>query len=524
VSGAQTPADEPVQPVRIIGRYALYEKIASGGMASVHFGRLLGPVGFSRTVAIKRLHEHYAQDPGFVSMFLDEARLAARIRHPNVVQTLDVVALEGELFIVMEYVQGESLSRLLRTAAGLDAQIPPRIVVGVLCGALHGLHAAHEAKNERGEPLGIVHRDVSPQNILVGIDGVTRVLDFGVAKAAGRLQTTREGQIKGKLAYMAPEHVSGKVTRQTDIYAASIVLWEALTRRRLFTGEDETTLLARVMSGAIEPPSAYRPDLDPALDRVVLRGLDRDPSKRFETARQMAVELGRAVPAASQVEIGEWVESVAHGSISERTRKIAEIESVSSVVSLPAELGGRTSSPDFATAMLPADSKPSQASSISVATPVGSAARKTKRGTWLALAGGACVAGALGVFLVLRAERTSANAAPASVQSSIEPAASASVAPVATGPAPSEETSVQAAANDEGPAALSASSVPTAEPVKAVGRSTRGSPRVARTKHKAEAPIQKAPARAAAGSCDPPYTIDPADPSVKHWKLQCVGK
>src|SRR5689334_7609894 len=209
-------------------------------MATVHFGRLIGPVGFSRTVAIKRLHPQFAKDPEFVSMFLDEARIAARVRHPNVVPTLDVVATEGEMFLVMDYVQGESLSRLTRGLRARDSRIPPDIAVTILAGALHGLHAAHEAKDEQGQPLEIVHRDVSPQNILIGTDGVPRVLDFGVAKAAGRLQTTREGQIKGKISYMAPEQLhGGRVTRQTDIYAAAVLLWETLTGQRLYEGDNE---------------------------------------------------------------------------------------------------------------------------------------------------------------------------------------------------------------------------------------------------------------------------------------------
>ena len=215
---------------RMLGRYALYEKIAAGGMATVHIGRLLGPVAFARTVAIKRMHPHFAADPAFVAMFLDEARLAARIRHPNVVPTLDVVAMENELFLVMEYVLGESLARLMQAAATRGERIPPSMVATIMAGVLHGLHAAHEATSDRGEPLGIVHRDVSPQNILVGTDGVARVLDFGVAKAAGRIQTTREGQLKGKLAYMAPERDPRQgVAPAADVYAASVVLWEALT-------------------------------------------------------------------------------------------------------------------------------------------------------------------------------------------------------------------------------------------------------------------------------------------------------
>src|SRR5580692_2033966 len=194
-------------PVRIVGRYAIYGELASGGMATVHLGRLLGPVGFSRTVAIKRLHEQFAKDPDFVSMFLDEARLCARIKHPNVVPTLDVIAGDRQLLLVMDYVQGESLSRLFRSAVARGERIPLKVTVAIVSGMLHGLHAAHEAKDERGEPLGIVHRDVSPQNVLVGIDGVARVLDFGVAKARGRLHTTQDGRVKGKLSYMAPEQL-----------------------------------------------------------------------------------------------------------------------------------------------------------------------------------------------------------------------------------------------------------------------------------------------------------------------------
>src|SRR5690349_8197951 len=174
---------DPNKPLRVVGRYALYGKLATGGMATVHFGRLLGPVGFSRTVAIKRLHPEFAKDPEFVAMFLDEARLAARIQHPNVVATLAVVAMAEELFLVMDYVRGESFSRVLRTARRKGLELPEGFIGSVVAGMLHGLHAAHEATDERGEPLQVVHRDVSPQNVLVGVDGVPRVLDFGVAKA-----------------------------------------------------------------------------------------------------------------------------------------------------------------------------------------------------------------------------------------------------------------------------------------------------------------------------------------------------
>lgn len=335
-------------PARQIGRYALHGEIASGGMATVHLGRLLGPVGFSRTVAVKRLHPQFAKDPEFVSMFLDEARLAARIRHPNVVATLDVVATEGELFLVMDYVQGESLSKLIRLAHQSGCGIPARIVAGIVVGALHGLHAAHEAKNERGESLGIVHRDISPQNVLVGADGVARVLDFGVAKAAGRLQTTREGQLKGKLAYMAPEQITGTVTRQTDVYAAAIVLWEALTARRLFGGGHAGEILAKVMNGAVKPPSHYVPGLSPGLDEVVLRGLRRSMGQRYATAREFAVTLEQCTGIASPTEIGEWVEDIAHETLTRRAERVAEVESNSSASLIaPKEVGTVNSFPSL---------------------------------------------------------------------------------------------------------------------------------------------------------------------------------
>jgi serine/threonine-protein kinase len=295
-------------------------------MATVHIGRLLGPVGFSRTVAIKRLHAQFAKDPEFVSMFLDEARLAARVRHPNVIGTLDVVALAGELFLVMEYVPGESFARLWRAARDSGRPIPVPIVVAILVGVLEGLHAAHEATNDRGEPLGIVHRDVSPHNILVGTDGVARVLDFGVAKAAGRLQTTRDGQLKGKISYMAPEQIQGSVDRTTDVYAASVVLWEALTGRRLFFAENEARTLANVLYPKVEPPSRIARGVSTALDAIVMRGLDPNPAARFATAREMARALQMTIPPAPSFAVGDWVESTAGTTIQSRASRVASIE------------------------------------------------------------------------------------------------------------------------------------------------------------------------------------------------------
>ena len=247
-----------------LGRYVLFDAIARGGMATIHFGRLSGPVGFSRTVAIKRLHANFATDPEFVAMFLDEARLAARIRHPNVVPTLDVVATHGEVFIVLEYVAGESLAKLWRAHHDKGEIVPIPFSMAIMAHTLHGLHAAHEVTDEHGEPLGMVHRDVSPQNVIVGTDGIARVLDFGVAKAAGRLQETGDsGALKGKLAYMAPEQLTGRsVSRQTDIYAASVILWELLTGKRLVDGDNDAQRAAKVLS-AVETQESRAIDQKP---------------------------------------------------------------------------------------------------------------------------------------------------------------------------------------------------------------------------------------------------------------------
>ena len=305
----------------------MYGEIARGGMATVHYGRLMGPVGFSRTVAIKRLHPQFAADEDFVGMFLDEARLAARVQHPNVVQTIDVVAGEGELLLVMEYVQGESLSRILSALRSSGERVPYRICGAIMNSVLTGLHAAHEAKSERGEPLGIVHRDMSPQNILVGADGVVRVFDFGVAKAAGRIQDTREGLFKGKLAYASPEQLTGKnLDRRLDIYAASVILWEIVCGRRMFKFENEMHLFQMVQNGTIEPPSRHVPDLPAGLEAIILRGLATDVALRFATAREMAIALEEVLAHASAREVAEWVNRIASQALRKRAETVETID------------------------------------------------------------------------------------------------------------------------------------------------------------------------------------------------------
>ena len=310
---------------QIVDRYAIHEKIASGGMAAVHFGRSVGAAGFARTVAVKRLHAHLLEQPGFSATLIDEARLAARIHHPNVVPVLDVVSSGGELLVVMEYVRGESLAQLLQAEHAHGGRMAPPVASAIAMGALHGLHAAHEATSERGTPLHIVHRDVSPQNILVDVDGVARVIDFGIAKAADRLQTTTDGSIKGKRAYMAPEQiVGGEVTPRTDVYSMAVVLWEMLTCQRLFVGD--SNVARAVLGGATSPPSDYAPDVTPELDAIVMKGLSLDAASRFSSAREMAEALQRAVAPAFATEVGEWVRETARENLGKRTALLAAIE------------------------------------------------------------------------------------------------------------------------------------------------------------------------------------------------------
>jgi serine/threonine-protein kinase len=227
----------------------------------------------------------------------------------------------------MEYVAGESLARLLRVVRSNNQLVPAPIAASILVGVLHGLHAAHEARDERGDPLRIVHRDVSPHNILVGTDGAAHVIDFGVAKARGRMQVTQQGQIKGKLSYMPAEQLLGHgLDHRADIFAASIVLWEALTGQRLFQGTDDGEIYAKVLLGHVDPPSLHAPGLEPAVDAIVLRGLARDREQRYATARDMALAIESAMPLAPPSQVGSWVEGLVGDALTERTEQIADIE------------------------------------------------------------------------------------------------------------------------------------------------------------------------------------------------------
>jgi serine/threonine protein kinase len=528
----------------------LYDEIASGGMATVHYGRLLGPVGFSRTVAIKRLHPQFARDQEFVAMFVDEARLAARIRHPNVVPTLDVVATDGELFLVMDYVQGESLSRLLR-ASHAKGPIPIAVTSAIFCGALHGLHAAHEATDEQGNPLGLVHRDVSPQNILVGAEGIARVLDFGVAKAAGRVQTTGRGRIKGKLSYLAPEQIDGTVTRQTDLFSTAVALWEVLTGQRLFQGQEPSDVIRTILACKIEPPSKYAPDLPPGVDAVVMRALERDPQNRYATAREMAMALEGCLGLASPTQVGAWVELVAHEALARRAAIVAEIESLSARSTdwselalgaslLPALESGVSLSPPKG---LPTG-EPSTAYTVrnlraanDAVTHVSSSGRRgmrtrSYRGRWMAGTLALSLLGGLALLHIVhrpghfasgpsRSIATAQDArttvvATASSVVAAQAATSAASVPASVGPVAAAAPAVSSSSAGPSPA-RSSSALGGARPA-----SHNAADRAVTVKARPSPAPATRPSSAPDPECDPPYALD--DQGHKIWKEECFRK
>lgn len=282
-------------PRLALGNYEPLLQLATGGMATVYVARQFGAAGFERLVVVKRVHPHLLSNRDFYDMFRDEARVAAMIHHPNVVPVTDVVEADDELFLVMEYVDSSALSTLLKAANDMGQRLPPAAAVRILVDTLSGLHAAHEAIDMRGNRLEIVHRDVSPQNVIVGSDGASRLIDFGVAKARHRLTETKSGSLKGKYGYMSPEQAKAQpVDRRADLFSAGIVLWEALTGARLFRGDNEFDTIRRIVEAPVPAPSSIAPAVPKPLDTVVLKALARDREQRFRTAAEFIEALEAA--------------------------------------------------------------------------------------------------------------------------------------------------------------------------------------------------------------------------------------
>lgn len=315
--------------------------IGVGGMGQVHLAMMTGAAGFSRLIAIKRLHAQHSQEPAMRARFEREIRVTARIAHPHVIQVIDVLRHGSELLLAMEYMPGDTLRALVSDAGSEPRPVPLEIVSGILVPALHGLHAAHETRDVDDQPLGLVHRDFSPHNIMVGPAGEVKILDFGIARADGGSHVTRTGAVPGKLGYMAPEQVrDAAVDARADVFAAGVVLWELLAGARLFGGPEVSPVasLHRLLHAEIARPSQHRAGISGELDAVVMRALERDAAARFPSALAFALALEAAAAPATPFAVGRWLRERAAQSLSERAALVAEFQTSAGAQEPPLEI------------------------------------------------------------------------------------------------------------------------------------------------------------------------------------------
>ena len=323
-----------------VGDYEIVARLKAGGMATLFLGKRCGASGFSRHLAIKVVHEHLASDETFVRMFVDEALLSSKIQHPNVVHVEELREVDGRHYLVMEYVHGCSLAVLIRGLRRSKRAFNADLATYIAAKVAGGLHAAHEATGSRGEPLSVVHRDVSPQNVLLSYKGHVKLIDFGVAKAAGRATQTTGGSLKGKIRYMSPEQAFGRpVDRRTDVYALGIVLWEMLTGRHAFRGDNEFALLEIVRHPEVPPARTFNPNVPEALDAVIQKALEVDVEDRFQSCQEMRKALSRACPTALELDESDLARLLATVLGDSIQKSIAALpESVSGIVApLPAD-------------------------------------------------------------------------------------------------------------------------------------------------------------------------------------------
>jgi serine/threonine protein kinase len=291
---AAMPNRQGAQHQESIGRYRLIEEIATGGMAEVHLGSFQGAAGIEKLVAIKRIKPEHARDADYVRMFLNEARIAATLHHPNLVQTYDSGCEDGTYFLAMEYLRGQDTRRIIQALAVAGREMPLDVAIAIAHGAATGLHYLHEKRDAAEQALGLVHRDVSPANIVVTSDGVVKLVDFGIAKAVRRGNDTRGGALKGKIAYMSPEQCrSERLDRRSDIFSLAIVLWELTVGRRLFDQGSDLEIMRAIDAVEVPRPSRLVPRYPPDLERIVEKGLARDREQRYRTAEQMQIDLER---------------------------------------------------------------------------------------------------------------------------------------------------------------------------------------------------------------------------------------
>ena len=274
------------------GSYTLQEQIGVGGMAEVFLARHAGVEGFEKDVVIKRIRPHLSATDAFVTMFLGEAKLAAQLAHPNIVQIHDLGLIDASYFIAMEYVAGRDMSSIVPRAKSLGIPFPVEYALKIASSVCEALFYAHTKTDAHGNPLHIVHRDVSPENIRVAWTGTVKILDFGIAKAATQLHETKAGEVKGKLVYMSPEQVMGKpVDARSDVFSLGVVLYEALTGLKLFSGENDLAIMNNIIDGKIYPPSYFRDDVQPEVEAIIMKALEKDRKKRYQTAFDMQYDI-----------------------------------------------------------------------------------------------------------------------------------------------------------------------------------------------------------------------------------------
>lgn len=411
-------------PSTQLGKYRLLGELGRGGMAHVFLAMVTGPARFNKLVVIKEIQAELAHEPEFVMMFLDEARLAARLNHPNVVQTNEVGQEEYRFFMVMEYLEGQSLrTALRRIGRGHDAPFTLNMKLRVMCDALAGLHHAHELADFDGTPLGVVHRDVSPHNIFVTYSGQVKVLDFGIAKAFDSVSETSTGVLKGKVAYMAPEHARGDVVdRRADVYAAGIVLWEIATGDRLFHNMPQVAILNKLLSGDVPRLADVRPDIDPRLTAIITRALAYKPDDRYPTAAALARALEDLLRERGDMstcrEVGELLEGAfaeerarIHSLIEDQINRMNE-PTIGQVAPVPL-FDPQASSSSLMSPALPAGvtspgvsiTPPTMSgvsSAVTSAPPLG--AQPPQRARWPWIAGPAAIAAVVAGFVMLRGD------------------------------------------------------------------------------------------------------------------------
>ena len=277
---------------RRLGRYELIAKIAAGGMAEVFLARQHGPMGFHKVVVVKTIHEHLAQQQDFIDMFLDEARVSALIKHHNVVDIYDLGVEDGTYFIAMEYISGQALSKVMSFCHRTGERLDVMLAIDLIAAAAHGLEAAHNLKGITGKPLELVHRDVSPGNILVSYNGAVKLVDFGVSKSLGSISSSQSSVLKGKIGYASPEQLEdAQIDRRSDVFSLGVVLWELLVFDRLFRAGSAAATVKKILDGDPPPPSSRRPEVPPELDKVCLKALARDRDERYQTAGEMRAAL-----------------------------------------------------------------------------------------------------------------------------------------------------------------------------------------------------------------------------------------